>query len=408
MTSSFTWLDYSEHERRKMLDVIDLFREKDTRDELGIGSVRDAFADLLFPGTSTIQTRARYFLFIPWGYLDLEARRVTSDKITDRARKQEIALIEALVNSDDTDGVIGKLARKSLQRLPSNVYWQGLGVLGIRLFPGSQDQYHHSLEGGFYKSAHRPARNDDGEPVAGRLAANWHPGLPPKPENFPNEATLTLQTAEAEYLQERILTHAPGTLFAFLVDRGYPTESTPFPWEHPQFAEFSPAIREQLDHARNFSEVIHGAALLYNFLLAEKQAAKELVDDYKERLAEWAALLKERQATLAGWDRQRFWEIVASGNPRVPKLTRVFVDAWLDLALSPKIARQMAASDDARRLIHERERFLKRGLARLDNQRALELWNGAAGIARLDYRWGIARRMLLDIYNGPAEGEANA
>lgn len=38
--SSFGWLDYSEHDRRRTLDVIDLFREKDTRDELGIGTVR--------------------------------------------------------------------------------------------------------------------------------------------------------------------------------------------------------------------------------------------------------------------------------------------------------------------------------------------------------------------------------
>jgi len=51
-----------------MLDVINAFSEKDTRDELGFGSVRDAFADTLFPGTSTIQTRARYFLFVPWIY----------------------------------------------------------------------------------------------------------------------------------------------------------------------------------------------------------------------------------------------------------------------------------------------------------------------------------------------------
>ena len=47
--SAFVWLDYSEREHRKMLDVIDLFREHDTRDELGIGSVRDAFADIALP-----------------------------------------------------------------------------------------------------------------------------------------------------------------------------------------------------------------------------------------------------------------------------------------------------------------------------------------------------------------------
>ena len=46
--SSLTWLDYSEHDRRKALDVIDLFGERDTRDELGLGTIRDGFADLYF------------------------------------------------------------------------------------------------------------------------------------------------------------------------------------------------------------------------------------------------------------------------------------------------------------------------------------------------------------------------
>ena len=41
------------------------FQEKESRDELGLGSVRDSFADQLFPGTSTIQTRLRYTLFVP-------------------------------------------------------------------------------------------------------------------------------------------------------------------------------------------------------------------------------------------------------------------------------------------------------------------------------------------------------
>lgn len=66
MPSTFAWLDHSESDRRKALDIVDLFREQDTRDELGIGTVRDALADSLFPGVSTIQTRAKYLLFIPW------------------------------------------------------------------------------------------------------------------------------------------------------------------------------------------------------------------------------------------------------------------------------------------------------------------------------------------------------
>ena len=57
------------------------FREHDTPDELGIGSVRDTFADLFFPGTTTIMTRARYFLLVPWTYQRLEKQRVCSAQI---------------------------------------------------------------------------------------------------------------------------------------------------------------------------------------------------------------------------------------------------------------------------------------------------------------------------------------
>ena len=73
--SEFVWLDYSEKDRRKMLEVVDLFKEHDTRDELGIGSVRDSFADQLFPGTSTIMIRAKYFLLVAWTYQRLEKQR---------------------------------------------------------------------------------------------------------------------------------------------------------------------------------------------------------------------------------------------------------------------------------------------------------------------------------------------
>src|SRR5215218_444766 len=129
-----------------MLDVIDLLRHKETRDELGIGGVRDAFADMLFPGTSTIQTRARYFLFIPWIYRGLERKRVGSAQIAAEARKKEIALIRPLAKSEDSAGNIGVSAGRSLKRLPSNIYWQGLRKWGILLFPGSQGQYHRALD----------------------------------------------------------------------------------------------------------------------------------------------------------------------------------------------------------------------------------------------------------------------
>src|SRR2546428_616181 len=124
--SSFGWLDHSEHERRKALDVIKLLSDRDTRDELGIGTVRDGFSDMFFPGTSTIQTRARYFLFVPWIYLELELEnkrgRPAAEDVAQTSRRCELGLIEVLASSADPAGTIGIVARQSLKRLPSNIY----------------------------------------------------------------------------------------------------------------------------------------------------------------------------------------------------------------------------------------------------------------------------------------------
>lgn len=399
MNSTFTWLDYSEHERRKMLDVVKLFGERDTRDELGIGSVRDAFADLFFPGTSTIQTRARYFFFIPWMYLDLEQRRTEPGKIAERARKQETALIKFLLATGETgNGVIGQQAQEKLQRLPSNIYWQGLGVLGIRLFSGSQDQYHRSLAG-YYAHISQVKHQRIEEASDLRSRANWHAGLPPAPSDFPNQAVLALTRPEAEYLRERIQTQARDTLMAFWAGSRTTPPLTSFPWEavHDHLPK---ELRQKLEHAQNFSEAIHGAALLYNLLLAEQFPNPELIDTYRKDLKEWAGSMNDRMSSFSRWDKTQFWLIVHGVNPRVPFSTRMFIDQWLELTLNPKKLPNIAEDSFSRDLIRTRERFLKRGQARLENRRALDLWTGAAGTGQLDFRWRIAWRHLQDIHEG--------
>ena len=56
--STFAWIDHSESQRCQILEAIDTFREKDTRDELGIAGIRDTFSEMLLSGTGSLQTRA--------------------------------------------------------------------------------------------------------------------------------------------------------------------------------------------------------------------------------------------------------------------------------------------------------------------------------------------------------------
>jgi len=404
LTSFFGWLDYSEQDQRRVRDAIDLFREKGTLDELGVGAVRDAFADMLFPGTSTIQTRARYFLLIPWIYRKLEDLRFPSSQIAQRARAEEINLIKQLAKAPDTTGVIGIDARDRLRRLPSGIYWQGLRTWGIRLFGGSLQEYHRSLDG--YQAAIRNIqRDDDGEPVHGALPRNWHAGLPYRSRDFPWGATLDLTTVDAEYLRERIVTSCPGTLLAVLADREETHEPVAFPWRHPQLGEFPDAIRRQIAHARNFSETMHGSALLYNLMLAEGLGREDWIEMYRRRLDVWSTLLANRGEQLARWDRAEFWSVVDTQGYGASARTRQFIDAWIDLALS---VQPLVDDPSARALIHERERTVKRAQARLDNRRSLELWGGASGAAQLDFRWRNAQTHLRDIRSALRQGDAVA
>ena len=59
MPSSLTWLDHDNAAKERSHRLLQMFKESETRDELGIGAIRDSISDQLFPGTSVIQTRLR-------------------------------------------------------------------------------------------------------------------------------------------------------------------------------------------------------------------------------------------------------------------------------------------------------------------------------------------------------------
>jgi hypothetical protein len=398
MASVFAWVDFAEEDRRKMADVIDLFREQDTRDELGLGAVRDGLADLMFPGTSTIQTRARYFLFVPWIYRRREAKATTGTDVSRKARADEIKLIEALVSGGEHDGVIGIERRAQLQRLASSIYWAGLGVWRVRRFTGSQEQYHRSWDS-LLRRRHTSVLDDDNEPLDISGALTWDPELPDPPEDLLKESTLALCKKEAEYLQQRILGLGE-TLLGHLVSHTKPAPESDFVWTHPEHDGFPITLREQVEHARLFSEAMHGAALLYNLMLSEERGDDELRTFYRERYASWAVLLGSRGNAFRSWRRDSFWALVEGSRAHVGIGARRFVDGWLDRALGAKNPDALAESPDARALITERERILKRARSRLGNPRALERWNGSAGAGQLDYRWHRVRAIVSDVLQG--------
>lgn len=66
-------------------------------------------------------------------------------QLATKARALENRLANALKAGGEPNGIIGTDAGADLQRLPSSVYWAGLGTWGIRLFPGSIDNLFSSM-----------------------------------------------------------------------------------------------------------------------------------------------------------------------------------------------------------------------------------------------------------------------
>lgn len=406
MASVVGWLDYSEEHRQKMREIIDLFKDEDSVDELGVGSIRDTFSELLFPGLSTVQTRARYFLLIPYVYRRLEDKKVPSRDAAAKARHWQTELITSLKRGGGkpNDGIIGWEAGRNLQRLPSNVYWSGLKTYGIRLFSGSIEDYHRSLDS--YQQRLRHFNKGEGDEVAETLQRNWTSHLPPTPDDLWKETSIELSEIEARFLKDQISIYCSDSLLAHLLDHPNPLlDELSAPWQHPAAADAPEEISTTLHHAELFSEVMHGAALAYNLMLAQraKEVGLSIGDDnldaqYAEDLADWA----EDMATdsdIASWDVDELWATVTTANSRIPHTARAFAQAWITQAKTDP-HRAVALPSDIQALIRDRERRLKKGKARLHSHRALEMWSGHSGTGRMTYRWPTARTVIGDIHRG--------
>lgn len=396
MPSSIAWMDTSAKELRRAQEIIALFQEKEGRDELGIGTVRDALSNALFPGTSVLQTRARYLLFVPWTYQKALESNKSGVNFVERAKQLERTLVSTLQRESADDGIIGARVGEAVQNLPSSIYWNGLQTFGIVNVGRPSDI-----------AVDAPPVDVTTELVT-RMSAPLA-ATPAMPQRFPEESGggFALSREEAAWLRERILTTQAGTSLALLMEssdvgassiaelRGYSS-----PWEHPALASGS-----LVEQARRFSHAIRGAALLYNLLVAEKCAEEgltakaELAVGLEEDLVTWQEQAGQDEL-ICTWHTQELWNSIS--NTPLPHLTVQFVNAWVN-GFQGAIAANTPVAEvpHLRELVADRERRKGRQ-SRLNNPRMLGDWSGQAGTGQLIYRWNTVRTLTADILEGMA------
>ena len=396
MPSSLTWLDHDYSARERSLRILSLFKEKESRDELGIGGIRDAIADRLFPGTSTIQTRLRYMLLVPWIYERLESQHVRATQFAAQARQEELSLVAPLIDQRE-QGVFGSQSGSALKRLPSSVYWSGLGAWGIRRFSGSQQDYHRAVDRLYQRRVLRHAGADDSRDPedhhADPQSQSWHPRIPAPPSGFPQQIDLKLTRLEAEFLVDRITATCGNSLLGWLVVHGRPVDVSE-PWLHPQIAEFPLHIQELLRHARLFADLVEGGARVYNLTLAELAGNEAWIVGHRDALEEWAARIDLQG--IQNWSIDEFWRHTDDFGHTITYATRRFVEALHDRVRGGSA--NIADDPVCRTLVREREKALKGPRSRFVNRGALAQWSGNSGTGRLVYRWPTARSFLSDLF----------
>lgn len=389
--SSLAWIDFDEAERQRAQRIMALFQERETRDELGLGGIRDSIADHLFPGTSTIQTRLRYMLFIPWLFQMLEGSAAGPDQLATEARALENRLANALKAGGESNGIIGRDAGADLQRLPSSVYWAGLGTWGIRLFPGSTDNLFSSLRH-LQRNRPRVRESEDAASEAQALQV-WTPALPPRPRDILEAARFRLTPDEAQFIIDRLVAQQPRSLLAFLARTGGGTADCRYIWEHPHLADFPGDARSLVGHGEVFSSVMHGASLLYNLLLSELREKPDWIEEYQSRLQEWREGLD--MPAIRAWSLDTFWQAIDHPAHRIRPAAKRFVTEWLALVRSGDVGEGRLTA--AARMVQERERRLKTSQSRFANRAVRDRWTGASGIERLSFRWAQGRSHLRDL-----------
>jgi hypothetical protein len=139
------FVNFSQEELARKNKVLQMVRDQTAIDELGFGRIRDAFANMMFPGMSTLQRRAKYFAVMPSLYYQATKKKYNSVRdVRAQIVKWEIRLTDMLVKGAGNDelkktGITGRSMLEAAKNDPAKfvkydptyIYMNGLRTYGM-------------------------------------------------------------------------------------------------------------------------------------------------------------------------------------------------------------------------------------------------------------------------------------
>lgn len=389
------WIDFSKTERNKVFSVLDMLSESGTLDELGIAPIRDGFAGLFFPGTSTIQTRAKYFFIVPYALKDLEHSPETNPGKVLRAFDEiERSCGQILLRQNRLEsGIIGGRSLRGgrwVKRTPAEIYWAGLRRYGIFAFEGlslteyvgascttkTQKQTLRRL--GNRRDDAEESETDDRDAGNGLYSQFWN--MPLYRKDWMDRLEIRLTQEEGAFLKKRIIASCPDSMLAYILkyDRREVSELDSFRALEPLMGTFPARLQTDYALAVDFSDFLLVLRTVYNMIVSQGENA-----DANRLWVEFVPFLHD----IALVDLEAIFSRL--------QITDLRLCSFLS-----KAQKLMEAEDlDGLKLeIIRREDQLKgpaRAKTRHPEQFDHSQWYGGGA---LDYRFGNAKTILKDIF----------
>lgn len=395
------WIDFSKSDRDKVLNVLDKLSEPTTLDELGIAPVRDGFANLFFPGTSSIQTRAKYFFLVPYALRSLEKKLAGMKQFKEALQLfddiQKKCCDDLRNNGDDNKNIIGSRARKQgkwIMRTPADIYWAGLRSYGIISEKISLSEYiryiwefknnllNQKSQGYCNEPDNCDDESDDEDAVVG-FKNNKLLIIPTYTSCCLDEDKISIKLNEDEqkFLTKQIIENHPQSLLAYILSN--PNELT-----ISSINDFKnlgivldsinyPGIQDILD-AIQFSDFIFVLRTVYNMIISDNrnEVANKKWNDFSLHLDKYANL-----------DLDRIFERLQIQNLKLKNFLQKTQNDMKEKSLE-KLKKDIC--DREADIKHENAKTKRPG------KYDCNVWYGGY---ELDYRYKTAKQIIIDILN---------
>ncbi len=399
-------------------------------DELGIGMIRDAMSNKLFPGFSTLYTRAKYFFITPYILLDRDYKQRKNQTGKDYFQESEIKTNQIIINFYDShferasESYFGKEKRDGkLKRQPSEIYWYGMLFYHLLETNNSLDQL-LTEKRSYMDELLSSNRSDDTTEEQGEDKKNKYVNVSfdKQWQDQISRNGLTLTRTEAETLRDRLIKHSPNSLPTALVtdERLWELyckaniEAKKSKSIDNAFVHFVKSANTKISNSILYKNLVmahdtalflHGAHIAYNLRLWKKaNAPLEYIEKIQTKGNEWLSTLSSR---MLNYKEFLIDDCSRDTNLKLPTLR--FLQNAQKLIYKTKswtdIEEQLCDLAENQEVWNKKSksRFIKMDKNLVIPELEKTQW---LGLNLLNYRYHSALSIVNDIYHGLSNTEA--